>query len=74
MTGPHLRDDTDVAQDIARNLADIASQISALKGEARNCLGDPKYGALWLRLENAHVAVEVAMVEARRWVRLNEES
>jgi hypothetical protein len=45
MTGPHLRDDTDVAQDIARVLADIASQISSLKGEAKNCLGDPKYGA-----------------------------
>jgi hypothetical protein len=35
-------------------------------------LGDPKYGALRLRLENAHAAIEAAAVEARRRVRLNE--
>jgi hypothetical protein len=72
MRGPHPRDDHDVAKDIARDLTDIASQISSLKGEAMNWLGDPKYGALRLRLENAHAAVEAAAVEARRRVRLNE--
>jgi hypothetical protein len=72
MTSPHPRDDTDVVKDIARDLADIASQISSLKGEAINWLGDPKYGALRLKLENAHAAVEAAAVEARRRVCLNE--
>jgi hypothetical protein len=72
MAGPHLRDDTDVAKDITRDLADIAAGISSLKGEAMNWIGDPRYGALRLRLENAHAAVEAAMVEARRRVRLNE--
>jgi hypothetical protein len=35
-------------------------------------LDDPNYEALRLRLENAHAAVEAAVVEARRRVRLNE--
>jgi hypothetical protein len=69
---PRPTDHTDAAQDIARDLADIAHQISSLEGEAMNWLGDPKYGALRLRLENAHAAVEAAAVEARRRVRLNE--
>jgi hypothetical protein len=37
-----------------------------------NWLEDPNYGALRLRIENAHATVEAAMVEARRRVRLNE--
>jgi hypothetical protein len=57
---------------LARDLADIASQTSSLKGEAMNWLSDPSYGTLRLRLENAHAAVEAVMVEARRRVRLNE--
>jgi hypothetical protein len=69
---PRPRDDTDAAKDIARELADIAHQISALKGEANAYLGDPDYDTLRLRLENAHAAVEAAAVEARRRVRLNE--
>ena len=50
--------------------------------QARNALGlvtgscvvamDIGYEALGLRLENAHAAVEAAMVEARRRVHLNE--
>jgi hypothetical protein len=35
-------------------------------------LTDPNYYTLRLRLEIAHAAVEAAVVEARRWVRLNE--
>jgi len=66
------RDDTDVVKDIARELADIAAQIATFKGEANAYLGDPNYGTLRLRLENAHAAVEAATVEARRRVRLNE--
>ena len=67
---PRPRDDRDVAQNLARDLADIAAQISSLKGEAMNWLSDPNlYTALRLRIENAHAAVEAATVEARRRVR-----
>jgi hypothetical protein len=69
---PGPRNDTDVAIDIARELADIAHQISSLKGEANAYLQDPNYDTLRLRLETAHAAVEAAAVEARRRVRLNE--
>jgi hypothetical protein len=68
---PRPRDDTDAARDLARELADIAHQISALKGEANAYLTDPDYDTLRLRLENAHAAVEAAAVETRRRVRLN---
>jgi hypothetical protein len=69
---PRPRDDTDAARDLARDLADVAHQISALKGEANAYLSDPDYDTLRLRLDNAHAAVEAAAVEARRRVRLNE--
>jgi hypothetical protein len=69
---PSPRDDTDAVKDVARELADIAHQISTLKGEANAYLQDPNYDTLQLRLENAHAAVEAAAVEARRRVRLNE--
>jgi hypothetical protein len=72
MSEPRPRDDRDVAQDLARDLTDIAAQISSLKGEANAYLTDSNYNTLRLRLENAHAAVEAAMVEARRRVRLNE--
>jgi hypothetical protein len=64
---PRPRDHTDVIQDIARDLADIADQIASLQGEANAWLRDPNYATLRLRLENAHAAVE-----ARRRLRLNE--
>jgi hypothetical protein len=66
------RDHRDAAQDIARELADIAGQLASLKGEANSWLRDPDYDTLKLRLENAHAAVEAAAVEARRRVRLTE--
>jgi hypothetical protein len=66
------RDHTDAAQDMARDLADIAGQLASLKGEARAWLRDPNYDTLKLRLEVAHSAAEAAAVEARRRVRLNE--
>ena len=69
---PMPRDHADAAQDIARELADVAGQLAHLKGEAMNRLDDPNYATLRLRLENAHAAVEAATVEARRRVRLNE--
>jgi hypothetical protein len=69
---PRPRDDTDAAQDIARGMADVAHQISTLKGGTNAWLPDESYEALRYRLENAHAAVEAAAVEARRRVRLNE--
>jgi hypothetical protein len=69
---PRPRGHTDAVKDIARDLADIAAQISSFKGEANAYLTDPNYNTLRLRLEHAHAAVEAAMVEARRRVRLNE--
>ena len=67
------RDDEDATQDLARDLADIAGQLASLKGEANAWLRDSNYSTLKLRLESAHAAVEAAVVEARRRVRLNEE-
>ena len=69
---PRPRDDTDAVKDIARDLADVAAQLSSFKGEANAYLSDPTYDALRLRLEIAHAAVEAAAVEARRRVWLNE--
>jgi hypothetical protein len=69
---PRPRDDTDVVQDLARDLAEVAHQLSSFKGEANAYLTDPNYNTLRLRLEIAHAAVEAATVEARRQVRLNE--
>jgi hypothetical protein len=69
---PRPMDDTDAVKDIARDLADVAAQISTFKGEANAYLDDPSYNALRHRLEMAHAAVEAATVEARRRVRLNE--
>jgi hypothetical protein len=67
------RDERDAAaQDLARELADLAAQLASLKGEAYNWLPGPEYGALRHRLENAHASVEAAAVEARRRIRLNE--
>ena len=66
---PHPRDDTDVARDVA----EIASHIGHLKGDANAFLTDPNYSTLLLRLENAHAAVEAAAVEARRRARIKEE-
>jgi len=66
------RDYTDAVQDIARDLAEIASHIGQLKGDAHTWLHDPNYDTLKHRLESAHSVVEAAAVEARRRVRLNE--
>jgi hypothetical protein len=60
------RDDKDTAQDLARDLADIAGHLASLKGEANAWLRDSNYSTLRLRLESAHAALEAAAVEARR--------
>ncbi len=69
---PKPRDEKDVEQDIARDLADIAEQLGSLKGEAHASLHDPNYDILKHCLESAHSALEAAAVEARRRVRLSE--
>ncbi len=66
------QDDKDAAQDLARDLADIAGKLASLKGEANVYLRDPDYATLRHRLEDAHAAIEAAAVEARRRVRLDE--
>ena len=67
------RDDKDATKDIARDLAEIATHIGQLKGDANAYLSNPNYDRLKLRLENALSAVEAATIEARRRVRLNED-
>jgi hypothetical protein len=69
---PRPRDDRDATKDIARDLAEIATHIGQLKGEANAYLSNPSYDRLKLRLENALSAVEAATIEAKRRVRLNE--
>lgn len=65
-------DDREGGVEIARDLAEIASRLSNVKGEATNRLTDPGYGPLRHRIESAHASVEAAAVEARRRVGLNE--
>lgn len=65
-------DDRDAAVEIARDLAELASRLSSIKGETTNWLTDPRYGPLLHRIESAHASVEAAAVEARRRVRLDE--
>jgi hypothetical protein len=69
---PRPRDDRDATQNIARDLAEKASHIGQLRGEANACLPDPNYDRLKLKLESALSAVEAATMEAKRRVRLNE--
>jgi hypothetical protein len=53
-------------------LAGMAGELAALKGDANHRLTGSEYAALRHRLEDAHAAVEAALVEARRRTRLNE--
>jgi hypothetical protein len=67
------REPNDVARDTARDLSGLAGELAALKADARHWLTGAEYAVLHLRLENAHAAVEAALIEARRRVRMNEE-
>ena len=67
------QDPTDVTRDTARDLSGMAGELAAPKADAHHWLTTPEYAVLHLRLENAHAAVEAALIEARRRVRLNEE-
>jgi hypothetical protein len=66
------QDPQDETRDTARDLSGLAGELAALKADARHWLTAPEYAVLHLRLENAHAAVEAALVEARRKVRMNE--
>ena len=67
------QDPKDVTRDTARDLSGLAGELAALKSDARHWLTSPEYAVLRHRLEDAHAAVEAALVEARRRARLNEE-
>jgi hypothetical protein len=66
------QDPKDVTRDLARDLSGMAGELAALKADARHWLTDPEHADLHLRLGNAHAAVEAALVEARRRVRMDE--
>jgi len=54
-------DPKEVARDVAHGLAQKASDLNRTKGDANHWLKEPEYAA-----------VEAALIEARRRVRLNE--
>ena len=66
------QDPKDVARDTARDLSGLVGELAVLKAEAHQWLTGPEYAVLRHRLEDAHAAVEAALVEARRRVRLKE--
>ena len=66
------QDPKDVTKDTARDLSGLVGELAALKGDAAHWLEGPEYAVLKHRLEAAHAAVEAALIEARRRVRLNE--
>ena len=57
---------------MARDLTKIVGELATLKADAAQWLTGPEYEALRVRLEIAHAAVEAAVVEARRRVRIDE--
>ena len=62
-------------KDVTRTRRDpsgLAGELAALKADAPHWLTDLEYAALRHRLEAAHAAVEAALGEARRRVRLDE--
>jgi hypothetical protein len=67
------QDPKDVTRDTARDLSGMAGELAALKAEAYHWLTGSEYAALRHRVQDAHAAVEAALVEARRRVRRNEE-
>jgi len=67
------QDPKDVNRDTARDLSGMAGELAALKADAHHWLTGPEYAALRHCLEDAHAAVDAALVEARRRVRIDEE-
>jgi hypothetical protein len=67
------RDPQDVTRDMALDLSILAGELSALKGDAALWLDGPEHAALRRWLEDAHVATEAALFEARRLGGMDEE-
>jgi hypothetical protein len=66
------QDPKDVVRDTARDLSGLVGELAALKGDATHWLTEPEYAALRHRLEAAFAAAEAALVEAKRWVKIDE--
>jgi len=66
-------DPGEILGNAARDLSQLASDLNRTKADANHWLTGPEYEALRHRLEGAHAAVEAALIEARRRVRLSEE-
>ncbi len=66
-------DPKDVARNVSQDLAHMSSDLRRTKADTNHWLEGPEYAALKHRLEGAHAAVEAALIEARRKVRMNEE-
>jgi hypothetical protein len=65
-------DPKEILSNTARDLAQLAGALNRTKADANHWLEGSEYAALRHRLEAAHAAVEAALIEARRRVRLNE--
>jgi hypothetical protein len=63
------QDPKDVAGQVAPDLTQLTSDLSRTKADANHWLEDPEYAALKHRLEDAHAALEPALIEARRRAR-----
>ena len=66
------QDPKNVTRDLDRDLSALVGEFAALKCDANHWLEDPEYASLKQRLKAAHAAVEVALIEARRRMRLND--
>jgi hypothetical protein len=66
-------DPTEITTNAARDLAQLAGDLNRTKADAAHWLTGSEYATLLHRLEDAHAAVEAALIEARRRVRMNEE-
>jgi len=66
-------DPEEMVSNTARDLAQLAGDLNRTKADANHWLDGAEYAALLHRLECAHAAVEAALIEARRRVRINEE-
>ena len=66
-------DPKDILVNTARDLGQLAGDLNRTKADVAHWLDAPEYAPLRHRLEAAHAAVEAALIEARRRVRLNGE-
>jgi hypothetical protein len=57
----------------AQDLGQLASDLNRTKGDALHWHDGSEYGSMLHLLEDVHAAVEAALIEARRRVRVTEE-